>query len=319
MRGSRLKDTRNNRNKPLYLTTLSYFHKATKQQIMRSSSMKTDHTDADGSLKRMRGTLFRHCLAVFCVSSFALLVGAVVFCVLTTTKKKQRKGETQYGREIDMEVEKQKWKDLRDLVLAEFSPVDEQFAIDIHNPLSAEWKALQWLSLSDEYESSSQRYVMALIWTFFGIDMEPLLHECQWHGGVQCRNNVVIGLNFTGLPAFHTTLPRSLAYLPSLEILDLSRQGIEGFIPTICYKHWNKLQVLNLEENYLTSIFGGVNDDSWPAIRYLNAKNNRLAETVPEEISKMTSLSNLLLKGNEGLTGPVRRHSRYYMKFKTMS
>ena len=280
----------------------------------RSGSTTTTLTEADGAATTKASKRQRHnyyaglLLAVGWIGSVALLVGAVVAFYLHKNKLDHSSEESPA---VDLELELQKWNDLRDTVLATFAPLDDKLATELNNPASAEWQALQWMSLKDNvnrHSSSSQRYAMTVIWTYFGIDMSPQLHECQWHSGVACRDQeVVIGLNFTGFPAFgHMTLPRSLAYLPSLESLDLSRHGLQGSIPVPCFKHWTKLQVLDLEENSLTSIFEGLDDDSWPEMMRLNAQNNLLSETVPSALSKMTNLRELYLKGNTDLTGPVR-------------
>lgn len=262
---------------------------------------KKQGDNADAVAKKKRAIIKQSCFTLAWVISVALLAGAVVFFVLNKNDHQEKEKDAT----VDMEQEKQKWTSLRNAVLDEFSPVDEQFAVEIHNPSSAEWKALHWMALKDETEPTSQRYATVVIWTHFGLALEPQKHECQWDG-VECRDQVAIGLNFTGMVPFQMALPRSLAYLPSLETLHLAKHGVKGSIPTPCHQQWKILKKLNLEENKLTSVFSGLEDNSWTSLQYLNVKNNILDETVPKAFTAMTDLRELYLKGNEGLTGPVR-------------
>jgi len=271
---------------------------------MRDATKKRG-VKADAAARKKHAIIKQVCLALAWCISMALLAGAVVFFVLT---KKDHQVEEK-NSSVDMEKEKQKWKSLRDAVVVEFSPLDEQFAVEIHNPSSAEWKVLQWMALKDKTAPTAQRYAMLVIWTHFGLALNAEAHECQW-AGVECRDQVAIGLDFTGMAPFQMALPRSLAYLPSLETLRLVKHGAKGSIPTPCYQQWENLIELNLEENKLTSVFSGLEDGSWTSLQYLNVKNNLLDETVPKAFSAMTDLRELYLKGNEGLTGPVRALAR---------
>jgi len=251
--------------------------------------------------------------AAFC-GSLVLLVGAVVFFVHTMNESQPKNG----GDTVDVELQQQKWKNLRNSVVMEFSPIDAQLAVEIHNPSSAEWKALQWMAAKDQRFLSItsttiptmmiQRYAVVVVWVHFGLSLEPTLQECQW-SGVECRDDIVVALDFTGKEVLEGSMPRSLAYLPSLEALDLSKHGLKGAVPYPCLNQWKKLRTLDLGENQLTSIFTGMETGSWSAMENLGAKNNALDETVPEALAALTNLRRLDLSGNEQLSGPLMEYA----------
>jgi len=237
--------------------------------------------------------------------SLAMLVGAAVFFVQELKQSKENvKTST-----VDVEPGQQKWKNLRDSVLDVFSPLDKQFAVQINNPASAEWKALQWMVVKDTIPVSTQRYAMTVIWILFGLELQPLLNECEWTA-VECTDKTVSGLKFVGIPVVGRVIPRQLSYLPSIETLDLSDQGLKGSIPALCYSQWTNLKSLNLEGNYLTSVFSGMEKGNWTSLQVLNVKNNVLDETVTDTLSALTNLRSLDVKGNYDLKGTVSSEYR---------
>lgn len=213
------------------------------------------------------------------------------------------------------------WKILRDTLVKELSPIDPSIFIKLSQPLSAEWKALQWLVVSDGTKSTVptssliQRFGLVATYTHFGLQLEATKHECEWmgvicDGGQNTSNPAVTELNFTG-QSVTGTIPNSLSYIsPFLTSLDISTQRLVGTIPHACHTQWNNLTYLNLQQNHLTRLFSGsantTNDAPfWTALQFLSAKDNLLSESVPESLSAWTNLRHLDLRGNGGLTGPL--------------
>jgi hypothetical protein len=222
------------------------------------------------------------------------------------------------------------WTALRDMLVSELSPMDSELVLKLQQPSSAEWKALQWMVVTDETRNSApattattiastnssliQRYALAVTYLHFDLVLVAAQHECDWVG-VKCRKDdslVVNALNFTGQALAVGTIPTSLAYLSSsLESLDLSIQQLKGTIPMACYSQWTNLTYLNLEQNQLTQIFTTNNNKSvadagaWTALQYMIANDNLLDESVPESLSHWTNLRQLDLRGNSGLRGPL--------------
>lgn len=250
------------------------------------------------------------CKLVFC-ASVAFLVGAFLFFLLTVLDVDQVNGNL---KTVDLQGQQTKWKQLRDAALTEFAPVDPEFALQVNNPSSAEWKALQWIILEDAFTSSQmnvdwnllQRYAIAVVWIQLNLALNSQLHECEWVG-VGCGDtNVITSLTFVEIPKLDVPMPRSLAYLPNIEFLDMSNQGLKGSFPPTLYKQWSGLKVLELEGNQLTSIFAALAPNSWENLHILNLQNNVLNEQVPDTISGFKNLRMLNVKGNEKLTGPVK-------------
>jgi Leucine-rich repeat (LRR) protein len=235
--------------------------------------------------------------------SVTFFVGALVFFVSSIQPDKAAKRSDKWSPD--------QYLAFRSEVERTLAPVDPGLTFRLQQPTSAEWKALQWMFLSDTMPETTQRFVLAAIYLAFGLSLganEVERHECDWEI-VQCSADLAVTtLNFTSTTVYGT-MPTAFAYLPNLESLDIPRQELRGSIPAACYSQWSKLEYLNLEENKLSSVFSsgqpGIDIGMWTKLRELKANDNNLAETVPSSLSKLTSLQVFQAEGNTELTGPL--------------
>ncbi|KAI3931403.1 hypothetical protein MKX01_040320 [Papaver californicum] len=123
--------------------------------------------------------------------------------------------------------------------------------------------------------------------------------------GVSCwneRENRILGLQ---LPSMNLQgkIPESLEYCQSLQILELSDNGLTGEIPSKICEWLPYLVHLDLSRNDLT---GGIPTELVNC-KYLNTlilKDNRLSGSIPYELSRLTRLKKLSVANNE-LSGEI--------------
>ncbi|VFQ97087.1 unnamed protein product [Cuscuta campestris] len=115
------------------------------------------------------------------------------------------------------------------------------------------------------------------------------------HGVCHVESIVLKGQDLQGV------LPPSLAKLPFLKTIDLTRNYLSGTIPP----EWasTKLEYLSVVVNRLSGpipkFLGNMT-----ALAYLNLENNMFNGTVPPELGKLANLQNLILGANN-LTGEL--------------
>jgi hypothetical protein len=101
----------------------------------------------------------------------------------------------------------------------------------------------------------------------------------------------------------HGTIPTSVEFLVSLNVLDLSKNSIAGSVP----ENLGMLTSLNklvINENYITGSIPkslGLCRD----LQLLDMSSNRLTGSIPDEIGRLQGLDILLNLSRNSLTGPI--------------
>ncbi|KAF5472315.1 hypothetical protein F2P56_009042 [Juglans regia] len=121
--------------------------------------------------------------------------------------------------------------------------------------------------------------------------------NCAYPGAV-CH---VVGLYLEGQD-LSGVLPTSLAKLPHIKMIDLSRNYLTGTIPS----QWTSLMMLEHMSTSVNKLSGRIPSylGKITTLRYLNVENNQFSGTVPPEIGKLVNLENLILSANF-LTGEL--------------
>ncbi|RZC93176.1 hypothetical protein C5167_029152 [Papaver somniferum] len=123
--------------------------------------------------------------------------------------------------------------------------------------------------------------------------------------GVQCwnlRENRILGLQLQSMN-LQGKIPESLEYCQSLQILELSGNGLTGEIPSQICQWLPYLVHLDLSGNDLT---GGIPNELGNC-KYLNTlilKDNQLSGSIPYELSRLTRLKKLSV-ANNALSGEI--------------
>ncbi|KAK9153126.1 hypothetical protein Sjap_000606 [Stephania japonica] len=122
-------------------------------------------------------------------------------------------------------------------------------------------------------------------------DANNVTCDCTYNNNSVCHVTIIYlkAQNLSG------TLPPDLVRLPNLEMLDLSRNYLNGSLPP----QWNftQLKVISLFANRLS---GGIPKE-WGQmlnLTYLSLENNQLNGSVPPELGNLLKLGNLTLSSN---------------------
>ena len=236
---------------------------------------QTQHSFLDGFNPRRRRTW----LLISFLFLFACIGTAVVILTIGDDAHEQS--------ESDRPVNYNRYVEIRG-ALSQYSDT-----LDFLHPQSPQNQALSWLAYQDQTDVSSttlvQRYALLVLSFTCGGDnwvglSEPWTklvdqHECEFDG-VTCDadSRLVTTLK---LQSFRLTgrLPKELALLPSLQVLDLSKNKLEGPIPAVLFE-----QLVNLRE--------------------LDLESNELSSTLSSHIGRLVNLEKLALNGNF-LTGAL--------------
>ncbi|KAJ6399064.1 hypothetical protein OIU77_019749 [Salix suchowensis] len=101
----------------------------------------------------------------------------------------------------------------------------------------------------------------------------------------------------------HGTIPTSVEFLVSLNVLDLSKNSIAGSVPENL-RMLTSLNKLVISENYITGSIPkslGLCRD----LQLLDMSSNRLTGSIPDEIGRLQGLDILLNLSRNSLTGPI--------------
>jgi len=122
--------------------------------------------------------------------------------------------------------------------------------------------------------------------------------ECTWYSrsdGPICNKGEYKQLSFIS-NELRGTFPPEVALLSSLEIIELQRNILSGFLPTTL-GDLSGLKEIRLYDNYLSGVvpseIGNLN-----RLEVLDVEFNFLAQLLPETLSQLTSLKELLLDRN---------------------
>ena len=213
-------------------------------RAQRSSSVKKD----------MHQTL-RTAIYVLGVSFVLLALSTVAFVIVVAVKPFASSSSNQPLQAGDERA----WIGMRELFVTELSNIDPALSSQLKTSDSNEWNALHWMvvkpSLRGEAHVSSrlvQRFAVATTFLHFSLPLDASSHECSWEG-IDCNDDqVVLALNFT-MYTLHGGIPSALAYLESLESLDLSSQpGLKGGVPLAAYNAWKSLVYLDVHGSSLS-------------------------------------------------------------------
>ncbi|XP_041027250.1 probable leucine-rich repeat receptor-like serine/threonine-protein kinase At3g14840 isoform X3 [Juglans microcarpa x Juglans regia] len=140
-------------------------------------------------------------------------------------------------------------------------------------------------------------------WATPNLKLEPRTYnnyiECNCaYPGAACH---VVGLYLEGQD-LSGVLPTSLAKLPHITMIDLSRNYLTGTIPS----EWTSLKMLEHLSTSVNKLSGRIPSylGKITTLRYLNVENNQFSGTVPPELGKLVNLVNLILNANF-LTGEL--------------
>lgn len=120
--------------------------------------------------------------------------------------------------------------------------------------------------------------------------------NCSFPGGVCHVTKIFLkGQNLPGV------LPPSLAKLPYINTIDLTRNYLSGTIP----REWasTQLEYLSVVVNRLSGPIPGYLGNLKTLV-YMSLENNMFNGTVPAELGKLVNLENLILSVNN-LTGQL--------------
>jgi hypothetical protein len=204
------------------------------------------------------------------------------------------------------------YKFLRGQILSE-SGFDRSLSIALDDPRSYEWQALQWLFAHDDPEEVAtveavpvlQRF--AIVTAFLSLDIDIATdHECDWETVQRNDQRQIISMDFSPRSLTGGTIPSVMTYLSSLEVLDVTDQGLQGRLPS---PHgWTNLRELKLGGNKLTSFFNIAlpPNTTWPIhIEMIDLRGNDLVETIgtssSSPVASWTKLRHLDLHGNTRL------------------
>ena len=207
---------------------------------------------------------------------------------------------------------------------------DDTVTYLFQNTSTPQYQALKWLAQDDAYrihvlddaETSHivQRYALAVLYFatgFVNAGGEDVLvginhtwvesfeflqedHECSWSGALQCGSDgdVVTGITLQG-NGLVNALPSELAFLTSLEYLDLGGNQLVGPLPPAL----SQLTHLDLNRN----VFTGTIHSSYATmtdLKVLHLQLNSLRGTLMENFGDLRKLTSLDFEANL-LTGTI--------------
>jgi hypothetical protein len=227
------------------------------------------------------------------------------------------------------------------IATAQHQPLIQRFAIvtiythfnvqswTVSNQHECEWIGVTCTDRSNSSSSSSSSSndgSLTQIISALNLTINSPISTLSNSSSIETTNSTTITAAMIG-----TTLPIALAYVSEqLVSLDLSNLSIKGTIPYACYTQWKSLMHLNLDQNQLQRFFTpspstlsrrgqiptSVLSSWWPAIQYINVRNNLLqesilfadengTETTDTVITGWKDLRYLDVRGNAGLIGPL--------------
>jgi len=184
------------------------------------------------------------------------------------------------------------------------------------NASTPQYRAFQWLTEEDAHAVRStdhrrlvQRYALAVLYFATGgetswVESFEFLqgdHECSWSGALLCDHETQT--NITGITlqrnGLMNHLPAELAFLTSLQLLDLGSNNLVGTLPPSIHQ----LTHLDLNRND----FSGSIPSSYSImtdLSLLHLQMNQLEGTIFEDFGNLRQLTSLDFEAN-GLTGTI--------------
>ena len=192
--------------------------------------------------------------------------------------------------------------------------VNGSSALTLDDPTSAQFLALQWLALEDEYRVSIddiehllQRYSLAVLYFATGgnttwIDPFEFLsndHECSWSGALQCESSseydsIAGGSNDSnneGNESFSSSTAAG-----TVTGIELQANELVGQLPTVELSFLSNLKYLDVGRNGLS---GALPMNLPPQLTYLELYKNEFTGTIPNDYSQMTDLEYLRASFNQ--------------------
>lgn len=123
----------------------------------------------------------------------------------------------------------------------------------------------------------------------------PIIDHCLWDG-IECSGNDISKINLKGF-GVDGTLPMSIGFLQSLEVLNIQENKFRGQLPE-SLGDLTGLRVLNINSNH----FSGTFPETIAKLRsllILNAYNNGLTGTIPNAFGTLPLLRSMYLNKND--------------------